>query len=161
MRRYSNNFKIIMTVLSVFFVCFIWGNSLLPGTESGNLSGNVLNFVNSFLKNVGINKEVSHYMIRKAAHFTEHMCFGACLLVTLRAYTQEVLKYISNILFIGLLVPVIDEFIQLFIDGRGGEIKDVIIDFSGLLVGIIISFIIVFLIDRKNKSRLKLIVRRR
>ncbi len=161
MRRYSNNFKITMTVLSVFFVCFIWGNSLLPGTESGNLSGNVLNFVNSFLKNVGINKEVSHYMIRKAAHFTEHMCFGACLLVTLRAYTQEVLKYISNILFIGLLVPVIDEFIQLFIDGRGGEIKDVIIDFSGLLVGIIISFIIVFLIDRKNKSRLKLIVRRR
>lgn len=161
MRRYSNNFKITMTVLSVFFVCFIWGNSLLPGTESGNLSGNVLNFVNSFLKNIGINKEVSHYMIRKAAHFTEHMCFGACLLVTLRAYTQEVLKYISNILFIGLLVPVIDEFIQLFIDGRGGEIKDVIIDFSGLLVGIIISFIIVFLIDRKNKSRLKLIVRRR
>lgn len=161
MRRYSNNFKITMIVLSVFFVCFIWGNSLLPGTESGNLSGNVLNFVNSFLKNVGINKEVSHYMIRKAAHFTEHMCFGACLLVTLRAYTQEVLKYISNILFIGLLVPVIDEFIQLFIDGRGGEIKDVIIDFSGLLVGIIISFIIVFLIDRKNKSRLKLIVRRR
>lgn len=161
MRRYSNNFKITMTVLSVFFVCFIWGNSLLPGTESGNLSGNVLNFVNSFLKNVGINKEVSHYMIRKSAHFTEHMCFGACLLVTLRAYTQEVLKYISNILFIGLLVPVIDEFIQLFIDGRGGEIKDVIIDFSGLLVGIIISFIIVFLIDRKNKSRLKLIVRRR
>lgn len=161
MRRYSNNFKITMTVLSVFFVCFIWGNSLLPGTESGNLSGNVLNFVNSFLKNVGINKEVSHYMIRKTAHFTEHMCFGACLLVTLRAYTQEVLKYISNILFIGLLVPVIDEFIQLFIDGRGGEIKDVIIDFSGLLVGIIISFIIVFLIDRKNKSRLKLIVRRR
>lgn len=161
MRRYSNNFKITMTVLSVFFVCFIWGNSLLPGTESGNLSGNVLNFVNSFLKNAGINKEVSHYMIRKAAHFTEHMCFGACLLVTLRAYTQEVLKYISNILFIGLLVPVIDEFIQLFIDGRGGEIKDVIIDFSGLLVGIIISFIIVFLIDRKNKSRLKLIVRRR
>lgn len=161
MRRYSNNFKITMTVLSVFFVCFIWGNSLLPGTESGNLSGNVLNFVNSFLKNVGINKEVSHYMIRKAAHFTEHMCFGACLLVTLRAYTQEVLKYISNILFIGLLVPVIDEFIQLFIDGRGGEIKDVIIDFSGLLVGIIISFIIVFLIDRKNKSKLKLVVRRR
>lgn len=161
MRRYSNNFKITMTVLSVFFVCFIWGNSLLPGTESGNLSGNVLNFVNSFLKKVGINKEVSHYMIRKAAHFTEHMCFGACLLVTLRAYTQEVLKYISNILFIGLLVPVIDEFIQLFIDGRGGEIKDVIIDFSGLLVGIIISFIIVFLIDRKNKSKLKLVVRRR
>ena len=161
MRRYSNNFKITMTVLSVFFVCFIWGNSVLPGTESGNLSGNVLNFVNSFLKKVGINKEVSHYMIRKAAHFTEHMCFGACLLVTLRAYTQEVLKYISNILFIGLLVPVIDEFIQLFIDGRGGEIKDVIIDFSGLLVGIIISFIIVFLIDRKNKSKLKLVVRRR
>lgn len=142
-----------MTLLSIIFICFIWGNSLLPGTESGKLSLNVLDFVNNFLRSIGINKEVSNYMIRKTAHFTEHMCLGACLLVTLRAYTKEILKYISNILFIGLFVPVVDEFIQLFIEGRGGEVKDIIIDFSGILTGIIISFIIVKLVDRKNKNK--------
>lgn len=160
MIRDSNKFKIIMTILSVIFICFIWGNSLLTGTESGKLSESILNFINNSLKVIGINKEVSHYMVRKAAHFTEHMCLGACLLVTLRSYTKEILKYISNILFIGLFVPVVDEFIQLFIEGRGGEIKDVIIDFSGLLTGIIISSIIVWLIDRKNNRR-RLVVRRR
>ena len=52
-----------------------------------------------------------------------------------------------------MFVPVVDEFIQLFIEGRGGEVKDIIIDFSGILTGQIISFIIVKLVDRKNKNK--------
>ena len=134
-----------MTTLSVLMVCFIWGNSLLPGTESGNLSLTILNFVNTTLRSIGIKQEVSHYMIRKAAHFTEHMILGTCFLVTLRAYTKNIFRNICNVLFAGLFVPVIDEFIQLFIDGRGGEIKDVIIDFSGVLTGVILTSIIMIL----------------
>lgn len=158
MKRNGYTFRTVMTILSIAFVCFIWGNSLVPGKESGALSLSIRDFVNNILRNIGINAEVTNYMVRKAAHFTEHMFFGACLLVTLRSYTKDIIRYLSNILFIGLLVPVIDEFIQLFIDGRGGEIKDVIIDFSGILTGIIIASIIVRLVDRnrmrnKNKER--------
>lgn len=143
-----------MTILSITFVCFIWGNSLLSEKESEVLSLYVRDLVNNILRSIGINVKVDNYMVRKSAHFTEHMCFGACLFVTLRSYTRDIIKYLGNILFIGLFVPVIDEFIQLFIDGRGGEIKDVIIDFSGILTGIIIASIIVRLVDRnKNKER--------
>lgn len=145
-------FKVIMTSLSTLMICFIWGNSLIPGEGSGNLSLQVLNIVNTTFSSIEI-KEVSHYIIRKAAHFTEHMCLGICLLVTLRAYTKNIIKNICNVLFIGLLVPVIDEFIQLFIDGRGGEIKDVIIDFSGVLTGVIVTVVIVALIDKKQKNK--------
>ena len=42
-----------------------------------------------------------------------------------------------------------DEFHQIFVPGRDGNIIDVLIDSSGALVGILISSIIYFLIIKK------------
>jgi VanZ family protein len=37
-----------------------------------------------------------------------------------------------------LLVPVIDEFIQLFSAGRAGMVQDILLDFSGAVTGLVV-----------------------
>ena len=93
--------------------------------------------------------------MRKIAHFTEYFIFGILLLTTLRLYVDKIREKIFNILFIGLAVPVIDEFIQLFVDGRGGEIRDVIIDFSGVLTGMLLSFLIIRLVLNIKENKIE------
>ena len=44
-----------------------------------------------------------------------------------------------------------DEFHQLFIEGRSGELKDVAIDSTGALLGLLLAFIFHKLIKNKRK----------
>ena len=48
-------------------------------------------------------------------------------------------------LFVGLFTAVIDEFIQLFFEGRSAEITDVLIDFSGVVTGALFMLLFYFI----------------
>ena len=52
----------------------------------------------------------------------------------------------------GLFMGILTEIIQLNVDGRSGEFTDLLIDFSGYLLGFSIIFLILFLIIRKNQK---------
>ncbi len=153
------NKKIVLTSLTVLWVCFIWGNSLLPGSESQELSLPILYEFNNLLRSIGSDFQFTHFMVRKMAHFSEYAILGVLLFTMFGQYICKVKDYIFNVLFFGLLTPVLDEFIQLFIDGRGGEIRDVIIDFSGVLTGIILVIIITKIIKNIKLKRRKQNVR--
>ena len=51
-------------------------------------------------------------------------------------------KFYLITLIHGLMVAIIDESIQLFVPGRSGLITDVFIDFSGVITGLLIVYII-------------------
>lgn len=74
--------------------------------------------------------------IRKTAHFTIYTILGILMTLTLKEYN------INNIISISILLCILyatsDEIHQLFIIGRSGEIKDVIIDTCGSTLGIIL-----------------------
>ena len=54
----------------------------------------------------------------------------------------------------GLVFALLTEFIQLFAIDRSSTIKDVLIDYSGYMIAVIISFIIITIIYLiKNKRR--------
>lgn len=150
----KKNIRIAFIALTAVYICFLWGNSLVPGKQSEVLSLSVLDQANNLMQSLGIGFRFTHHLVRKIAHFTEYMGLGVILLTTLSLCVEKIKDYIFNILFVGLIVPVIDEFIQLFVDGRGGEIKDVIIDFSGVLTGMLIVYIIILIVknhkERKN-----------
>ena len=55
----------------------------------------------------------------------------------------------------GLMIAAITEIIQLNVPGRSGEFTDVLIDFSGYLVGALIVGLILFLILRRQKCKIK------
>ena len=58
---------------------------------------------------------------------------------------------IIYILFISLFYAVTDEFHQLFVEGRGSLVSDVLIDFGGSLVGLGSYYLFKFkLLNKKN-----------
>ena len=52
----------------------------------------------------------------------------------------------------GLSLAILTEVIQLNVDGRSGEFTDVLIDYSGYLLGFLIIFLILFFIIKKQKK---------
>lgn len=130
--------KILCAALIVANLAFIWGNSLLPGSDSGNLSGGIMAWINSFLGLGEAGAETLHLLIRKGAHFTEFACLG--LLLTWHFGMAEVKNAarVAYPLLGSVLAACTDETIQIFVDGRGSSLLDVWVDTFGALAGIIL-----------------------
>ena len=71
---------------------------------------------------------------------------GFWLMLSLRVYTRRILSHISWPLFFGLLAGVLDEGIQMFADGRGSDVRDVVIDFSGVVFGLLAALFLLLLV---------------
>ena len=85
--------------------------------------------------------------VRKAAHFIEYLILGALLSETLRHRLRAHLPSAALALGIGILFALSDEFHQTFVPGRVGHLQDVMIDSSGALTGILLLFLLRFLIS--------------
>ena len=124
----------LCAALLVMNICFIWGNSLLPGEVSGAFS----DWVKKLLANlfIGENSGSSGGLLRKVAHFTEFAMLGM-LFSWLFGMLQK--KKFWPFLC-GFLTACTDETIQRFVPDRGPSVWDVLLDTSGVLVGMLVLF---------------------
>lgn len=132
----SMNRKKLVTVLIVLNLAFIWGNSLMTGTDSGNLSGGIMAWLNAFLGLEPEGEQLLHLLIRKAAHFTEFACLGA--LLAWRCLQGKETHCMAFPALLGMAAGLVDETIQLFTPDRGPSLTDVWIDTSGAVVGMML-----------------------
>ena len=129
-------------------IIFIWGNSLLPGSVSGAIS----KFVSYVVFQVILGRDgfggTGHGLLRKVAHFAEFACLGAfsCRLL----FWMKKPQWLA--LGVAFLVACSDETIQRFVPDRGPSFKDVMIDTSGALVGMILLFVGYACIKRKKQA---------
>ena len=124
-------------VALALWLLFIWGHSLLPGEASSSESGFFLQLLRPLIELFGIeDPSVAHIIVRKAAHFSEYAVLGV---LAWRALGQESLP---ATLAIGLAAPCIDETIQLFVDGRVGAVRDVLIDMAGFAFATVIYLLV-------------------
>jgi VanZ family protein len=121
-------------IISILITLFIWMNSLLPADVSSAQSGFIVGIVDDILSFVGIHSDVNtlHLIIRKFAHFFEFFVLG----ISLSVYMIKEEKKIYHVIWIGLVIAIIDETIQLFVDGRTSSLVDVGIDTLGTIFGI-------------------------
>ena len=92
------------------------------------------------------------FIVRKTAHFTLYAVLGALSFLSVISYRS--LKYRLRIFLsagICLLYAASDEFHQLFVAGRSGEIRDICIDFCGSLLAITVLAILSRCIKRIYK----------
>ena len=120
----------------VCWVAFIWGHSLVPGPQSTGESDAVASLLVGAIPLVGgLDQDVLTLVIRKGAHLGEYAVLGLllCGLVRSRRRTRPG----SSVALAALvaLVPVVDEGIQLLVPGRSGQLSDVLIDLSGMVIG--------------------------
>ena len=144
----------IHIIITLVVMVFIFVHSAMPGDVSGSESRFFAEILSSI---TGISFQVAHFIVRKAAHFTEFAILGACLSVNFNDYKSQnalikadkapakqviwthplIAAWIT-----GTLYACTDEFHQLFVEGRSGEIRDVCIDSAGVILGIAIAAIV-------------------
>ncbi len=135
----------VLLVISILTLCFIWGNSMMPASVShafSNWFGNLL----SRIFGSALTTASGRGILRKAAHFTEYMLFGAEL-TALIALPREKRGW-ALVLLAGMAAAVLDETIQLFSAGRASRVLDVWIDLGGFLTGAVLCLLILFLVRR-------------
>lgn len=137
--------RVLFTAILLGTVVFIFSNSHQAGALSGIRSERVTAWVNAAFAKVGLGVTISELAIRKLGHLAEFMLLGFWLMLTLRVYTRRVVAFISWPLLAGLLVAVCDEFYQTFVPGRSGQMSDVLIDFAGVLLGIVAAMLCILL----------------
>lgn len=132
--------KKIFLVLAILWMCVIFYMSNQPAQISSAHSGGVINMINNIpligdLMKYLTSINIGEFVVRKGAHM-----FSYCLLAILlfmSVYEKDIKKAII-ISFIGtFLYACSDEFHQLFIPGRSGEFRDVMIDSLGATIGLI------------------------
>lgn len=81
--------------------------------------------------------------VRKLAHATEYCILGILLMGCFVDRKHSIVMYGGLSLGISVCYAISDEVHQLFVEGRSGEITDVLIDSGGALFGILITILVV------------------
>lgn len=134
--------KIFLTILILAWIGVIWGHSLQPAVVSDQESGKfliILSKILPFLKDA----EDGMFLVRKAAHFTEYAILGVLLSLQFVNIVKGVFRRFIEPAMTALSVAFVDETIQLFVEGRSGQVSDIWIDLAGASLGILIVLAII------------------
>ncbi|MBP1971410.1 VanZ family protein [Virgibacillus natechei] len=111
-----------------------------PATQSNELSTGITNTiittVESMAPNLNLDLSNLNHFVRKNAHFFAYLVLGILVMNALRRSGMRGYRCMITALLIGVLYAISDEVHQLFIPGRSGEVRDVLIDTAGTAVGI-------------------------
>lgn len=137
--------KLLPWLLVILWMALIFLFSHQPATKSSELSSGITEQIINIIIVVAPNSsnktsqiDIS-YIVRKGAHFTIYLVLG--ILVSnsiIKSNVEFKRNYLLLALLICFLYAISDELHQLFIPGRSGEVKDVLIDSTGALVGILL-----------------------
>ncbi|OPJ56683.1 VanZ family protein [Clostridium oryzae] len=134
--------KKINLVLMITWMIVIFAFSQQPG----NMSNENNRFVVDIFKkiNIDLNEQLGNmcdFVIRKLAHFTEYFLL---YILSFRVLQDRRKNYKLNYIYALLIVflyACTDEFHQLFILGREGKFRDVIIDTAGGTLAMMILYL--------------------
>ena len=153
MKKSDTNSKIhIHALVTVIIMIFIFVQSALPSDLSQQESGVIVSFLSNFL---WTDSELLSFVVRKCAHFAEYTLLGWSLALTVADYLERLRggqpggsnrakpgdlrgAQLMAPWLIGTAYAVTDEIHQYFVPGRSCEIRDVVIDSCGVLVGALI-----------------------
>ena len=134
--------KIISFIVLILWMIVIFSFSSADANKSTGTSDKVITTMIEIKDKITNNetpnneKEIivknSSFYIRKIAHITEYLILGFLMFNFLKQYSVTNIYYAIGL---SILYSCTDEFHQLFISGRSGSIRDVLIDSIGILIG--------------------------
>lgn len=155
--------KLIVIILVVFSLGGMYYFSSQNAQMSGNQSQEVVRIIDKIRDKVTLQDEKlikiqtniydklkrfgsKSYIVRKMAHFSIYALIGTSLLLFIYEFSKKLVLSSLIAFFLSIIYACYDEYRQLSVPGRSGSIKDVFIDSSGALTGIILTFIIISII---------------
>ncbi|OHX49748.1 hypothetical protein BB776_04145 [Planococcus salinarum] len=117
-----------------------------PGSVSSGLSSGITEFLIGFADDLlpenGDGVEQVHTFVRKNAHFIAYFILGILLVNALGSWNNLHFRELLIAFAVSALYGASDEFHQLFIEGRSGEFRDVLIDSAGAAAGLLVYWTI-------------------
>lgn len=151
-RRFLSSVSVPWLIAACALILLAWGNSLVPGTGSSGMSLSVVDAARAFLSSFGLPGDwITNFFVRKTAHFTEYALIGFSMAQALdpeRSLSRSALAATAVVL---VLVPSIDETIQLFVDGRSGQVTDVLLDCCGAATGMAVRSAVAWVRRRQQR----------
>lgn len=123
-------------VLTLLWMLLIFYLSHQPATASKALSGGLLDWMLTIFPAGFSHISFLHLLLRKAAHLSAYFILGVLVAQAIGKTKTWSLKTCIYALLICAVYAMTDEVHQLFIPGRSGEMKDVLIDTIGAAFGI-------------------------
>ena len=136
-------FKIILIIL---WMGLIFSFSNQTGTSSSSLSTKVLTRIAITIDKDMTDEEIDEFVdkysfiIRKVAHLTIYFVLGILAYINLREYMKVTPALVIYSIIFCLVYASTDEIHQLLVNGRSGNIYDVILDTCGSTLAILISY---------------------
>ena len=125
--------KKLSVILVIIWMIVIFMFSSYNGNISSIQSDGIVAMLARLIHYTG-DIDILRVIVRKMAHFTEYLILG--ILVINACKYNSIKDMIKLSILICILYACTDEIHQLFIQGRGGRIFDVLIDTLGSLTGI-------------------------
>ena len=144
----KNKREIIYWILLIIWIIGIFIMSNQPANISDSQSSGIIYTLSKIgLDMNNIFGQFANFIVRKCAHFLEYMILALLVLNVLKLYFNMKQVVIITIVFVSFYACT-DEIHQLFVLGREGAIRDVIIDTCG---GITVVLIKLFTIYKKHQ----------
>lgn len=154
MKKKIVTFAKFIPMIAVMAIIFLF--SAMQGDESSETSVFFLKALAGLVKEIshhGISDRALgtlHFLIRKAAHFTEYAVLGMTAVFALRDFLKKCWQLICVPEIISFLYACTDEIHQRLVPGRYGTFSDVLIDSCGAVTGILIFLLILRKREKKN-----------
>lgn len=151
---------VLSHILVLAWMLVIFSFSAQPGEESADLSGGVSHlFMIIWNQIFGLGwddakvlamTEIWDYPIRKLAHMTEFGILAVLIFVAIKYYAK--IQTTKQRYFIAWIATACyaatDEFHQLFVPDRSGNLFDVGVDSTGALIALVLVFAVSHLVER-------------
>jgi len=137
--------KIILWFAVILWMAVIFSFSAQPAVESDELSMGIAQKIFEFINGlkdipvfawIGTDKiivaiGIANHYVRKTAHFMIYAILAVLVYNLMASYGIKRSKVVLFAAIVCLAYAVSDEIHQVYVPGRAGQIKDVLIDFSG------------------------------
>ncbi len=154
--------RIISWLAVVLWMAFIFYLSHQPAAVSNEMSKGVTEVIIETVEKtvpnhaaMSIDVDQWNRIVRKNAHFFAYFVLGLFVIHAMKVSWQRKNGWQNLALALGfcILYAILDEVHQLFVPGRGGQVKDVLIDAAGAAFGVILYLLMqkgrmIFIKDR-------------
>lgn len=133
----------IFLVFSIIWMGIIFSFSAQPAADSAELSMGVMDWLLIYFSEIPVlkfleEKGILEFIIRKTAHAAEYGILAAFLGITISRSRGWRSRWQIKTIVLCFLYASTDEFHQLFVPGRSGQIRDVAIDTAGAFCAVLL-----------------------
>ena len=133
--------KWILVILWMGLIFYFSSRDSDSSTEQSRSVVNKTNIVEIYEEKNNTDNETAledvDRIFRKVAHVIEYLVLAVLLCLALSEYNLSLNKILLISFIVCLLYSVSDEAHQLLVSGRSGEIRDIIIDNVGCIIGLL------------------------